>query len=159
MKIKNNIVFLDYDGVVNTIIWDKDGKCGFNYPSDGKVNNYQAIMWLNELCKKTHAKIVVSSTWRYCCEDVSYQDCLYNGGLDKNIEIIGCTDVIEDQTRTEEIKTYLENHPEIENYVILDDEKVDDDHFVQCCHGHGFGIEEFYEAMNILRNNHKNKED
>ena len=101
------VIFLDYDGVVNTPIWNKEGKCGYNFPSDGKVNNYQAIMWLNELCKKTNSKIVISSTWRYCCGDVSYQDCLYNAGLDKKIEIVGCTDWFGNYTRTEEIIVFL----------------------------------------------------
>ena len=144
------IIFLDYDGVVNTPIWNEKGKCGYNHPSDGKVNNYQAIMWLNELCKKTNSKIVVSSTWRYCCHDVSYQDCLYNAGLDKSIEIIGCTDWFGNETRTDEIKSYLEKHKEITNYIILDDEDVLDDNFIKCNGNYGFGIEEFYKAKEIL---------
>lgn len=144
------IIFLDYDGVVNTPIWNEEGKCGYNHPSDGKVNNYQAIMWLNELCKKANAKIVVSSTWRYCCHDVSYQDCLYNAGLNKNIEIIGCIEWFGNETRTDEIKRYLEKHEEIINYVILDDEDVCDDNFVKCNGNYGFGIEEFYKALKII---------
>lgn len=144
------IIFLDYDGVVNTPIWNEEGKCGYNYPSDSKVNNYQAIMWLNELCKKAKAKIVVSSTWRYCCHDVSYQDCLYNAGLNKNIEIIGCTEWFGNETRTDEIKRYLEKHEEIINYVIFDDENVFDDNFVKCNGNYGFGIEKFYKALKII---------
>lgn len=146
------VVFLDYDGVVNTPIWNEEGKCKYNFPSDGKVNNYQAIMWVNELCKKTGAKIVVSSTWRYCCHrnEVSYQDCLYNARLNKDIEIIGCTDWFGNETRTDEIKSYLLKHPEIENYVILDDEEVDDDNFVQCNGYFGFGLSEFMKAKEIL---------
>ena len=144
------VIFLDYDGVVNTPIWNKDGKCNYNYPSDGKVNNYQAVMWVNELCKKTDAKIVVSSTWRYCCRDVSYQDCLYNGGLNRDIEIVGCTDWFGNATRTDEIKSYLLKHPEIKRYVILDDEYVRNVNFVQCNGNYGFGIEEFYKAKEIL---------
>ena len=101
------VIFLDYDGVVNTPIWDDRGNIDHNYPSDGKVNNYQAIMWLNHLIWRTNAKIVVSSTWRYCCNDTSYQDCLYNAGLSKEIEIIGCTKWFGSETRTEEIKKYL----------------------------------------------------
>ncbi len=144
------IIFLDYDGVVNTLIWDESGKCGYNFPDDGKVNNYQAVMWLNELCKKTGAKIVVSSTWRYTCHDISYQDCLYNGGLNKNIEIIGCTERFGNETRTAEIKSYLYKHPEIKDYVILDDEDVSDSHFVKCNANYGFGIEEFFKAKTLL---------
>ena len=147
------VIFLDYDGVVNTPIWNSNGKCDYNFPSDGKVNNYQAVMWVNELCKKTKAKIVVSSTWRYCCHDTSYQDCLYNAGLNRNIEIIGCTDWFGNETRTDEIKSYLEKNKEITDYVILDDEIMLDSHFVKCNGNYGFGIEEFYKAMTILGGN------
>ena len=146
----NKYIFLDYDGVVNTPIWNEKGKCDYNFPSDGKVNNYQAIMWLNELCKKTNAKIIVSSTWRYCCHEVSYQDCLYNAGLNKDIEIVGCTDWFGNETRTDEIKSYLLKHKEIEKYVILDDENVEDNNFIKCNGNYGFGIEEFYKAKKIL---------
>lgn len=144
------VIFLDYDGVVNTPIWE-NGKCGFNFPHHGKVNNYQAICWLNELCKKVGAKIVVSSTWRYVCHEISYADCLYNAGLNKDIEIIGHTPYLQSyENRTEEIKAYLKEHAEIEEYVILDDEIVLDSHFVKCNSNYGFGIEEFDKALTIL---------
>lgn len=144
------VIFLDYDGVVNTPIWDEQGKCKYNFPSDGKVNNYQAIMWLNYLCKKTGAKIVVSSTWRYCCKKTSYQDCLYNAGLNKEIEIVGCTKWFGAETRTEEIQKYLQEHHDIQEYVILDDEFVADPHFVSCNANYGFGLDECQKALIIL---------
>ena len=144
------VIFLDYDGVVNTPIWDEQGKCKYNFPCDGKVNNFQAIMWLNYLCKKTGAKIVVSSTWRYCCKKTSYQDCLYNAGLNKEIEIVGCTKWFEAETRTEEIKKYLQEHHDIQEYVILDDEFVDDPRFVSCNANYGFGLDECQKALIIL---------
>lgn len=152
------IIFLDYDGVVNTPIWNEQGKCRFNFPSDGKVNNFQAIMWLNELCKKTNAKIIVSSTWRYCCKDTTYQDCLFNAGLNKNIEILGCTEWFGISSRTDEIKSYLDKHKEITDYVILDDENVLDDKFVKCNPHYGFGLEEFQKALAILKGNRFDEE-
>lgn len=145
------IVFLDYDGVVNTPIWDETGYCGFKYPADGYVNNYQAIMWLNKLCKENNAKIVVTSTWRYCCHEISYQNCLYNGGLDKNIEIVGCTDWFGNMTRYDEIKSYLKKHEDIDSYVILDDDECDDENYIYCNPGYGFGIEEYMKADKILK--------
>lgn len=151
------VVFLDYDGVVNTPIWDENHYCGFNFPEDGKVNNYQACQWLNKLCKKFDLKIVVTSTWRYCCHDTPYQDCLYNGGLDKSIEIIGCTDWFGNMSRYDEIKSYLENHKEIERYIILDDDKCDDENYVYCNPGYGFGIEEYMKAEKILKKDKEEK--
>lgn len=53
-----NVLFLDYDGVVNTPMWDDDGKrCTFNFPSDNKVNNFQCVQWVSEFCQRYDYKI------------------------------------------------------------------------------------------------------
>ena len=65
--MKSRVVFLDYDqdGVVNTSMWNGKGtRCTYNFPSDNKVNNFQAVQWLSEACQKFHYDIVVTSTWR-----------------------------------------------------------------------------------------------
>lgn len=145
-----NIVFLDYDGVVNTLMFDGIKKDPyFNFPEDGKVNNYQAIMWLNKLCKDCDAKIVVTSTWR---EYDNYKECLYNGGLDKDIQILGKTEECY-IPRGEEIKMWLEKHPDVENYVVLEDaEDVSavQDHVVKTNTFIGFNYYSFNKAYNIL---------
>ena len=62
---KNRVLFLDYDGVVNTPMWNEKGTiCRYNMPKDGKVNNFQAVQWISEFCQKFHFQIVVTSTWR-----------------------------------------------------------------------------------------------
>lgn len=115
-----NVVFLDYDGIVNTPIWDKEtGRCKYGYPSDNKVNNYQACQWLSEFCEKYNYDIVVTSTWRL---DDNYIDCLYNGGLRKSIKVLGRTALLEN--REKEILDYLNNHKEIEKFIVVDDEFV-----------------------------------
>ena len=57
-----NLVFLDYDGVVNTSIFfeaeDNPRACT---PKDNMVSNYQACRWLSKLCLETNSKIVVTS--------------------------------------------------------------------------------------------------
>ena len=116
-----NIVFLDYDGVVNTLMFDGENKKPyFNFPRHNKVNNFQAVCWLNELCKKYNAKIVVTSTWR---TSDNYKECLYNGGLDKSIEILGRTKKL-GTARGIEIQEWLDEHEElnIEKFVIFDDD-------------------------------------
>ena len=84
------IVFLDYDGVVNTVIWEyisdeNKYRCNYADPHDNKVNNYQAVQWLSELCQRFKADIVVTSTWR---KWDNYAQCLRNGGLREDIHII-----------------------------------------------------------------------
>lgn len=114
------VVFLDYDGVVNTPMWNEDGThCSYNFPQDNKVNNFQAVQWVSEFCQKYHYSIVVSSTWRM---DSNYKECLINGGLRDGIEIIGRTKIL-NKTRGSEIEQYLKEHPEVDNYLIFDDEE------------------------------------
>ena len=115
------IIFLDYDGVVNTLWFqDVNGNPNFNFPSDNKVNNTQAIAWLNKLCRETGAKIVVTSTWRSVR---NYKECLYNAGLNKKIEILGKTKNLGIK-RGIEIQNWLDTHKKlnIEKFVILDDD-------------------------------------
>lgn len=127
MKQKRNpfsrVLFLDYDGVVNTPMWNDAGtRCKFNFPSDNKVNNFQAVQWVSEFCNRFHYNIVVTSTWR---RHHNYVDCLKNGGLRSGIEILGKTDDTYSLTRTcrgDEIKHYIDQHPQIKFYLIVDDE-------------------------------------
>lgn len=115
-----NVVFLDYDGVVNTPMWDKDGKhCRYNFASDNKVNNFQAVQWLSGFCQKYEYAIVITSTWR---SSDNYKDCLINGGLRDGIKILGRTPHLFNNCRGDEIQAYINNHPEIENFLIFDDD-------------------------------------
>lgn len=122
-----NIIFLDYDGVVNTLIFnetDNYAEPNFNYPSMEKVNNHQAVCWLNKLCRETNAKIVVTSTWRL---HDNYKECLYNGGLQESIEILGRTPYLlsKGKKRGDEIQAWIDKHSEdieIDKFVILDDD-------------------------------------
>lgn len=101
-------------------MWNDAGtKCSYNFPQDNKVNNFQAVQWLSEACQKFHYDIVVTSTWRW---DDNYKECLINGGLRSGIEILGRTPSISGQCRGFEIKSYLKEHPEINYYVIIDDD-------------------------------------
>lgn len=144
-----NVVFLDYDGVVNTPMWDLEGKhCRFNFPEDNSVNNFQCVQWVSEFCQKYDYSIVVTSTWRM---DKNYVECLQNGGLRPGIQVLGRTK-IRHSPRGEEIMEYLLTHPEVEHFIILDDD--DDmgelsDHLVLCDTDIGFNITKYYEAERL----------
>ena len=164
--IKEKIIFLDYDGVVNTPMWGTYNgvfKCGFCKPLSGRVNNFQAICWLNELYKKIKYKIVVSSSWRYLCKEVSYSQCLYNSGLNKNIEIIGCIPVLPSKNRIEEIDRWLNDNQQIvEDYVVLDDIpdlKNHNSRLVKCNYKFGFGETEFKMVIKIFENKKNQSKD
>lgn len=155
---KKNIIFLDFDGVINTPLWgyyDSVFKNSLFRPKDGKLNNFQAISWLNELYRLIPYKIVVSSTWRYLCKDISYVDCLYNSGLNKEIEVLGCIPILENRSKSDEIKLWLSKNTNIINhYIIIDDIPTLNDldsNLVKCDSNIGFGAKEFKIALKGLK--------
>lgn len=166
-----NIVFLDIDGVVNTLIINtkpfdtqrgqitRDGfYYKLNMPDDLEVSNRQAVMWLNKLCKDTDAKIVITSTWRMGINGLEdTKQALRNSGLLDEIEIIGETPVARNtfnHIRGEEIQQYLNNNQQIKNYVIIDDDAdmlpSQKEHLVQTDNYTGFTYNDYIEAKKIL---------
>lgn len=156
--MESRIAFVDFDGVVNTPMWNEKGtSSSYNFPSDGKVNNYQAVQWLSEFCKKCKYDIVVTSTWR---SHGNYKECLINGGLREGIQVLDKTDDLSrehpypEKTRGWEVKKYLEDHPEIKYYVIIDDEDQflpeQQHHFVKITNDReGFGYLEMQKCTDI----------
>lgn len=112
------IIFLDVDGVLNyskcwtrkenqgkgTLIWDKD-----------------CISQLNRIVKETGAKIVVTSTWRLYKDHydaVLNQMNIEGEIIDKTVDLRN----FDNAERGDEIEAWLSKHPEVEKFVILDDE-------------------------------------
>lgn len=123
--MENKILFLDFDGVINTPIWanykNKSGIeefcCRRATPYDGYVNNYQAICWLNKLYEETPFDIVVTSSWR---EMGNCEKYLQNGGLNKNIKIIGQIDL--GNNRQQLIERWIKQNDFKGDFIILDDQ-------------------------------------
>lgn len=153
-----NILFLDFDGVVNTPMWDNNHNCKYNFPEDGKVNNFQACQWVSEFCEKYNYKIVVTSTWRKECTVQQLRDILYNGGLRDDVEIIGKTPFVH-YFRDREILEWFGGRKDVEKYMIFDDENYYDkckclkERFVQCRDDCGFLNEDYDKAVKIHRSN------
>lgn len=133
-------IFLDIDGVLNVDYADRD--------QFGHIFRDEYVQNLKEIIEKTEAKIVISSTWK----DKGIERML-DLWKERNLpgEIIDitpdCVDVCEatnivyyDQVkRGHEIKLWLDRHPEVTQYVILDDiqDFLDEqqDYFVNCSTG------------------------
>lgn len=119
------IVFLDFDGVVETIYWekDKDGSWSFNVHKAGRseLNNKQAIGWLNELYKEVHYDVVVSSSWRIGMSVEDLQDLLINSGFNKDIKVIGKTSQLYQQ-RGYEIQRWIDDNNFKGKFIIIDDD-------------------------------------
>ena len=142
-----NILFLDYDGVVNTRMWRMfHGKweCTYNFPCDKEVNNKQAIQWVSEFCEKYEYDIVVISSWR--TKD-NYADCLINAGLRKNVRILGR--ISPTKSKNEAINAYIKEHRDIDRYLIADDVIIPKyrRHWIRCNSTYGFGESEYNQAV------------
>lgn len=127
---KFNLIFLDYDGVVNNLIFHTiDGDPDYYYRPleedcglDKQVNDFQAVAWLNKICRDFNCKVVVTSTWRGRDD---YKECLTRAGFKG--EILGRTPRL-GTIRGEEIYVWLgreTNRKIVENmndFIILDDD-------------------------------------
>ena len=113
------VIFLDVDGVLNNADTKDRSPSGYKGVSGELIRN------LREIVRKTGAQIILSSDWRLIRDDkVHGKDYRYLvrklrfiGGL----KLSGHTDDISWRYRGTEISKYLDDHPEIKEYVILDD--------------------------------------
>lgn len=140
------VIFLDFDGVITTLKskWLLDD---------------EKMLLVKEICDKTGAKIVISSSWRI--KDVEttlkwafnkdYDDSHY---LLNTTMVVGITERPSSTFRGTDIQKYLDTHPEIENYVILDDDTdmldSQKDHFINTDSCLGISKEDVKQAIEIL---------
>lgn len=139
--MNKRIIFLDIDGVVQP----EYNRQRFEKPLDNEhkqlinenpdiytnLNKYdigaarydwhpEAIEYLRILCEECEAKIVISSEWRRSHTLLQMKTLFGFHNLSQ--EIIDFTAILEyTATRLTEIQQYLEEQPEIENFVIIDD--------------------------------------
>lgn len=161
------IVFLDIDGVLNSeeFFIERTQDCRYdNYRAAGYSPKMSrnlcsldsvAIANLNYIISQTGAKIVVSSTWR--CDDPWLQELFAVVGIPS---YIGITPYHIARHRGTEIKQWLDKHPEVENYVILDDDNdmLDSqlDNFVQTdAYKRGLSLVNAEQAIKILNETNK----
>jgi hypothetical protein len=126
------IIFLDIDGVLNNEEWfaskefskGEENYSGFldhDNPQD-QINFWKHYISpilaqrVKDIVEATGAKIVLSSSWRRSNYSI---DVLKLFGIE-------CVDMTTRDrgkilTRGEEIQEWLDKHPEVENYIILDD--------------------------------------
>ena len=143
------VIFLDFDGVITI-------------PPKWHISP-DKLKWIKKIVDETGAKIVVSSAW--CMNTVEKTKEII---LDrpkrcpKNKMLRWFIDNLYDVTpgiglgngRGGEIQKWLNEHPEVENYVIIDDDGDMWDsqlyHFVQTNYEHGIGESEAIYAIKIL---------
>ena len=134
-----NIIFLDVDGVLNSMnylikLYEEKHECyfGFGVPFDPNC-----LKNLKELVTQTNSKLVISSTWRKSPKGIEILlENLKKYELEKSV--IGYTPISTTNcTRGTEIKTYLSKLKKDTskiNFIILDDESDMDEllpHLIQ----------------------------
>lgn len=123
-----NVIFLDFDGVLDTIHYDyKDMK-----------HIEQKIKILADICKEYDCKVVIESSHKDSIDEYTmevYDDSWVNDILKLfkkyGIECIGRTPNVRKKRdsisylpmwKEDEILLYLSRHPEIKHYCIIDDD-------------------------------------
>ena len=122
-------------------------------PFDCDELDPRAIRNLKRIVDETSASLVLSSAWRW--EPKSF-NAVRQQLQAQNLEIIDTTlmELTTKMSRTDEIQDYLNKHPEIINYVILDDTEIKEplsDHWVRCLFKNGLTKKLADEAIRILK--------
>lgn len=152
------VIFLDCDGVINgyglftEVIYSIAQKLHLikllrKHHNIFGVHKHK-IKLLAKIVKKTNAKIVLSSSWRLGWELIEDGKCIPNTDTDKllckelskyGIEIYSRTKCLDTTKslgrkyscwREDEINEWLFRHPQVTNFVVLDDEQTDLQSFV-----------------------------
>ena len=157
-----NVIFLDVDGVLNNqrhilalyeLLGDKTFR-RFRKFYGQTILDYKCCDLVRKLAEKKDAKIVLSSSWRLSDKHTK----IVEDELDT--EIYGITPHLGTQ-RGYEIKQYLKQHNEVNNYVIIDDDsdmlEEQMSHLCLVNREVGFTRKDYRKCMEILRNG--NKED
>ena len=134
------VIFLDIDGVLNGYNWYTYFlfriirllhlfELWHKYYDTFDVKRKYARR-LSTICKKTGAKIVISSSWRggwyIPYEEKSKRQKSLEDNINRfHLEVIGITPKDKDSKRGKEISQWLSEHPEVDRFIILDDEKFD----------------------------------
>lgn len=103
------VLFLDVDGVVNK----RDNYNPANNPGPYPVDAYCAFL-VGRIQLQTGCEVVLSSSWRHHPEGVQNVS-------DRIVKLLDVTPY-SDKYRGDEVQMWLDKHPEVDKYAILDDD-------------------------------------
>ena len=135
------VIFLDFDGVLNSAKYLL--ACG---GCDVAIDPAKMIL-LKQMVDATDAKIVLSTSWReHWSKDLV--NCDSTGVLINRIfstyslQIFDKTPELRER-REAEIKSWLDMHPEVNNFVVLDDGLLSADYL----HGHFVKTSDYFGGL------------
>lgn len=112
------IIFLDFDGVINTINMNDPWVHAFDPNVEYTPFNPNCVKELNKLLE-IYPNVVISSTWRSGRTLLRLQEICDKMGLKCNV--VGKTDMIANTPRGWEIRQYVQKY-KVKDYLIVDDE-------------------------------------
>ena len=155
------VIFLDIDGVLNSedhAIYCHENPKFIEEGGSIYVDPYP-VLYILQLIDEMDLKLVISSSWRtWDLESTIKEFNRYKSLCRLTQYIVGITPRNMDDRvwvdRGEEIQQYLNEHPEIDNYVIVDDDNdmLDSqrDNFVRTNNRHGLTIYDCDKIREIL---------
>lgn len=113
----NKIIFVDVDGVLNTVFTTRTTH-GYTFVDTRKV------LRLRDIVERTGAQLVLSSTWRIV--DMPIHRLTYEALADEFRRVrcpvwVDSTPELRGAKRWQEINAWLMLHPEVDEFIILDD--------------------------------------
>ena len=154
------VIFCDVDGVLNNAGTTERSPGGCVGVSGELIGN------LRKIVAATGARIILSSDWRLVRNHPErkkdYRYLVIRLRITASLTIDGHTDDIRWNRRGHEIRKYLKDHPEIKEYVILDDLPFRDfavqnllPHLVLTDPEYGLTDEDARKAIRILSGEHR----
>lgn len=149
-----NVIFLDVDGVLN----DQDLIFEKFKTREIEISRDKLLLLKEIITSNDDTKVVLSSSWRIgllkkdkkIFADTTYHREFLELLKEYGIEIYDITPSM--MNRVEEIRYYLDNNKDIDNYVILDDEQLNDENQVKTDFFNGGLTKEHVNlAIDILR--------
>lgn len=149
------VIFCDVDGVLNNTRTSARSPGGYVGVSEELIRN------LKKIVDATGARIVLSSDWRLVRKDPirgkDYRYLVRKLLFAGHLKISGHTDDISWSRRGREIRKYLDDHPEVTGFVVLDDIPFTDfgkynllEHFVNTDNDEGLTQKDVEKAILIL---------
>ena len=149
--MNEKVLFLDIDGVLNSKFFYK-----YIYrpeESESRLDPYCVIL-VKKLVQEFSLKIVISSTWRDGAINRLVNE-LEKNNLTHFLHEDWLTPVVRPASRGREIQLWLEDHPDVNEYLILDDNQNLLDHqlnkFIQTNAFMGMVQESYYQARILLQ--------
>lgn len=144
------ILFLDIDGVLNSKLYFKNS---FNSDENDSRFDAYSVYLLKKLVEEFSLKIVITSHWRTGMVDKLMSE-LKRNDLIPYLHQDSFTPILRSEQRGSEIKAWLDSHPEINEYIIIDDnENILEEQkyrFVKTDAFAGLLDENYYNAREIL---------